>query len=293
MKYAAGVLLFVAVFAAVGVAMHVGLYGRTGIFVWSLQEDGAGRTAFARTTLAVAESSSPEPAAEAPATGKAGASEAEAAVPATGVAQAPAGGKEAGASAETASGTGEIRLFDGKTLGKWQKTPYGGEGDVFVNEDGNLEFGFGAVITGVHWGEKPPATSNYELSLEAMKLDGNDFFIALTFPVKDSHATFVVGGWGGGVVGISSVDDLNASENETMSIEGFEDDVWYKIRVKVTDDQLQAWIGDDEKVTLDLEGRKISLLPGDIELSVPIGIAAYQTRAQYRNLVWRPLPPGK
>lgn len=291
MKYAAGVLLFVAVFAAVGVAMHVGLYGRSGIFVWSLQEDEAGRTAFARTTLAVAESSSPEPAAEAPGGVKAEAS--EAAVPAKVDAQAAAEGKEAGAPAETASGSGEVRLFDGKTLGKWQKTPFGGEGDVFVNEEGNLEFGFGAVITGVHWGEAPPATSNYELSLEAMKLDGNDFFLALTFPVKDSHATFVVGGWGGGVVGISSVDDLNASENETMSIEGFEDDVWYKIRVKVTDDQLQAWIGDDEKVTLDLEGRKISLLPGDIELSVPIGIAAYQTRAQYRNLVWKPLSPGK
>ena len=78
-----------------------------------------------------------------------------------------------------------------------------------------------------------------------------------------------------------------------MNIEGFAKDVWYKIRVRVTDDQLQAWIDDDEKVTLDLEGRKISLLPGDIELSVPIGIAAYQTRAQYRNIVWRKLPAGE
>ena len=122
-----------------------------------------------------------------------------------------------------------------------------------------------------------------------MKLDGNDFFLALTFPVKDSHATFVVGGWGGGVVGISSVDDLNASENETMNIEGFEKDVWHKIRVRVTDNKLQAWIGEDQKVDLELEGRKISLLPGDIELSVPIGIAAYQTRARYRNIIWRNL----
>jgi hypothetical protein len=107
--------------------------------------------------------------------------------------------------------------------------------------------------------------------------------------VKDSHATFVVGGWGGGVVGISSVDDLNASENETMNIEGFEKDVWYKIRVRVTDDKLQAWIDDEEKVDLELEGRKLSLLPGDIELSLPIGLAAYQTRARYRHIVWRNL----
>ncbi len=282
MKYFGAVLLFLVVFFAVGVAMHFSLYQQPGVFVWSLREDAdTGKSGFARTTLTVASSAPAAPAAEAP--------KAEPAKPVA--AETPQA--EPAKDAPDPAKADEISLFDGKGLGKWQKTAFGGEGDVFVNEDGNLEFGFGAVITGVNWGEAPPATSNYELSLEAMKLDGNDFFIALTFPVKDSHATFVVGGWGGGVVGISSVDDLNASENETMSIEGFENDVWYKIRVKVTDDQLQAWIDDDEKVSLDLEGRKISLLPGDIELSVPIGIAAYQTRAQYRNLVWRKLPAGE
>jgi len=283
MKYAVAVLLFVVVFFAVGIAMHFSLYQQPGVFVWSLREDAdSGKTAFSRTTLTVASSEPAAPAAEAPKTGPAKEAPVE-----------PGKSEPAKEAAAAPKQVDEITLFDGKDLGKWKKTPYGGEGDVFVNEDGNLEFGFGAVITGVNWGEAPPATSNYELSLEAMKLDGNDFFVALTFPVKDSHATFVVGGWGGGIVGISSVDDLNASENETMSIEGFETDVWYKIRVRVSDDQLQAWINDDEAVTLDLEGRKISLLPGDIELSVPIGIAAYQTRAQYRNIVWRKLPAGE
>lgn len=280
MKYAGGFLIFILVFAAVGIAMHAGLYGTPGIFVWSVREDPAtGISSFSRTTLDVVaehDEVKAEPAPEKP-------SEPEVleAVPAP---EPPA------AAAEPT--TNEIPLFDGKTLGSWVKTQFGGEGEVFVNESGNLELGFGAVITGVHWGAEVPAVSNYELSLEAMKLDGNDFFIALTFPVKDSHATFVVGGWGGGVVGISCVDDLNASENETMNIEGFENDVWYKIRVRVSDGKLEAWIDDDQKVDLELEGRKISLLPGDIELSVPIGLAAFQTRAQYRNIVWRNLPAG-
>jgi hypothetical protein len=269
--------------------MHDALYDQPGVFVWSLKEDpGTGKTALKRTTLALATSVAPVPAAEA--TVAPAAPKAPEATPADGKKEEA---KADAVPAPAAANPDQISLFDGKTLGKWKKTSFGGEGDVFINEDGNLEFGFGAVITGVHWGEAAPATSNYEISLEAMKLDGNDFFIALTFPVKDSHATFVVGGWGGGVVGLSCVDDLNASENETMSIEGFENDVWYKIRVKVTDDQLQAWIDDNEAVTLDLEGRKISLLPGDIELSVPVGIAAYQTRAQYRNLVWKKLPAGE
>ena len=270
------------VFVAVGIAMHAGLYGRPGIFVWSMEENPAtGKSALVRTKLEVETAVETAPASEVSLA--AGAAEpAGDAAPAEETAPAEK-------AADVKGDAGELVLFDGKTLGNWQTTQFGGEGDVFVDEEGNLELGFGAVITGVNWKGGVPATSNYEISLEAMKLDGNDFFLALTFPVKDSHATFVVGGWGGGVVGISSVDDLNASENETMNIEGFEKDVWHKIRVRVTDNKLQAWIGEDQKVDLELEGRKISLLPGDIELSVPIGIAAYQTRARYRNIIWRNL----
>ena len=283
MKYAGGSLIFLVVFVAVGIAMHAGLYGKPGIFVWSMDENPAtGKSALVRTTLEVETAVETAPASEV----SLAAGAAEPASEVTALAEETAPAEKA---ADVKGDAGELVLFDGKTLGNWQTTQFGGEGDVFVDEEGNLELGFGAVITGVNWKGGVPATSNYEISLEAMKLDGNDFFLALTFPVKDSHATFVVGGWGGGVVGISSVDDLNASENETMNIEGFEKDVWHKIRVRVTDNKLQAWIGEDQKVDLELEGRKISLLPGDIELSVPIGIAAYQTRARYRNIIWRNL----
>ncbi len=278
MKYVGGFLIFLLVFVAVGIAMHVGLYGTPGIFIWSVREDpGSGKSGIIRTTIEVVEN---EGTTENPVTEEPLDPEVLEEIPAP---EPPVAGSA------TPANPDEISLFDGKTLGFWEKTQFGGEGDVFVNESGFLEFGFGAVITGAHWGAKVPAVTDYEISLDAMKLDGNDFFIALTFPVKDSHATFVVGGWGGGVVGISCVDDLNASENETMNIEGFEDKVWYKIRVRVTDDKLEAWIDEDQKVDLELEGRKISLLPGDIELSVPIGLAAFQTRAQYRNIVWRNL----
>ncbi|MEZ6113002.1 MAG: hypothetical protein R3C99_18620 [Pirellulaceae bacterium] len=57
--------------------------------------------------------------------------------------------------------------------------------------------------------------TNYELSLEAKRLDGTDFFCGLTFPVGDTHCSFIVGGWAGGVVGLSSIDGLDASENQT------------------------------------------------------------------------------
>ena len=289
MKHLSGIIVFVVVFVAVGIAMHFALYQKPGIFVWTLEKEGeTGKPALVRTTLELlpvkAEVEPPE--AEVTVAEPAG-KKAEEAVeepePEPEIAE-----KEADAE-EPEGDSKVISLFNGKDLGDWESTRYGGEGEVLVDEEGNLEFDFGAVMTGVNWSGEPPATSNYEISLDAMKLDGYDFFIALTFPVKDSHATFVVGGWGGGVVGISSVDDLNASENETMNIDGFLKDQWYHIRVRVTDDHLSAWIDDQQMVDLPLEGKKISLLPGDIELSVPIGIASFQTRAQYKNIQWRNL----
>lgn len=277
MKFFGGILLFLIVFLAAGVGMHYAQYSKPGVFIWSYQKNATtGEGEFTRTTVAF-DSSADE---EAAATVK----------EETPVAESGAANKKTPVKAAKPKDPNLVTLFNGKDLGEWEKTQFGGEGDVFVNEDGNLEFDFGAIMTGVNWGGKVPAKSNYEITLEAMKLDGNDFFCALTFPVKESHATFVIGGWGGGIVGISCVDDLNASENETMNVEGFEDDVWYKIRVKVTDDKLEAWIDKDQLVDLDLKDRKISLLPGDVELCVPIGIASFVTRAQYRNIEWRNLP---
>ena len=45
-----------------------------------------------------------------------------------------------------------------------------------------------------------------ELSDEAMRRDGGDFFAAATFPVGMSFLTLVNGGWGGNVTGLSSLD---------------------------------------------------------------------------------------
>lgn len=120
-----------------------------------------------------------------------------------------------------------------------------------------------------------------------MKLHGNDFFVGLTFPVKKDHASLIVGGWGGGIIGISSIDDLDASENETMNIEGFEVNRWYKIKLRVTDPKIEVWLDDKQFVDLELQDKKISVRPGDIELCIPLGLCSFQTRAQYRNLVWK------
>ena len=121
------------------------------------------------------------------------------------------------------------------------------------------------------------------VTLEAMKRDGTDFFCGLTFPVGDSPCSFIVGGWGGGVVGLSSLNGSDASENETTKYQEFESNRWYTIRVRVTKDKIEAWIDQKQMVDVETDGVRISIRP-EVELSRPLGIACYSTTAALRDI---------
>ena len=137
---------------------------------------------------------------------------------------------------------GWLSLFNGKDLSSWEETDYAGRGNVKV-QNGELHIENGLVITGVTYTNKTvlPKT-NYEIEYEAKKLNGTDFFGLLTFPVGDAHASLVTGGWGGAVTGISSINSMDASENNTTVYLKFNKDHWYKFRLSVTPDNLSVWM---------------------------------------------------
>lgn len=180
-----------------------------------------------------------------------------------------------------------VSLFDGKTLAGWEVPAFGGEGEVTV-EDGSLVLDFGNAATGVKFKEEFPKT-DYEIRLEAKRVDGFDFFCGLTFPVGESCATFVVGGWSGGVVGISCIDGFDASENETTRYQTFETDQWYNIRVKVTDEKIQAWIDGEPFADVVITDRRVDTRP-EVDLCRPLGITSWNTKAAIRNIRYRRLP---
>lgn len=177
-------------------------------------------------------------------------------------------------------------MFDGASLKGWKETPFSGRGKIGI-ADGAILLGNGA-LTGVTWtGAFPKA--NYEVRLEAMRVDGYDFFAGITFPVRDSYCSWINGGWGGGVVGLSSLDDMDASENDTSITRTFESGRWYALRLRVTDDRIQAWIDDQPVIDKYFANNVISLRPGEIEYSKPFGIASYSTTAKLRKIEYRRL----
>ena len=178
--------------------------------------------------------------------------------------------------------------FDGKTLAGWKVTPFGGEGKVEVN-DGQLILNMGAAdLTGVTWAGGDLPKTDYEVSLEAMRVDGSDFFCGLTFPVRDSFASLIVGGWGGSLVGISCFDYADAANNETTKMISFENKRWYKIRLRVTEKKIEAWIDDSQVVDAEPGTRKISVRM-EVEESKPFGLAAWRTKAALKNIRIRTL----
>ena len=179
-------------------------------------------------------------------------------------------------------------MFDGKSLDGWKETPFTAHGPVRV-ENGTMVLGSG-YMTGVNWTGKLP-TSNYEIRLEASRMQGSDFFAGITFPVGDSFCTWINGGWGGQVVGLSSLDEMDASENETSSTMEFEKGRWYALRLRVTDRYIAAWIDEEEVIYVELGQRTISLRFGEIELSKPFGIASYSTTAGLRKIEYRLIEP--
>jgi hypothetical protein len=182
--------------------------------------------------------------------------------------------------------SGWTTLFDGRTLNGWKSTDFGGEGTVEV-KDGAILLGVGNDLTGVNF-LRPTPHRNYEISLEARRVDGSDFFCGLTFPVKNDPCSLIIGGWGGGVCGLSSIDGLDASENSTTKYREFESGRWYSIRLRVTDAKIEAWIDKDQIVDQKLAGKKISIR-SEVEASRPFGIASYRTLAALRNIRLREL----
>jgi hypothetical protein len=172
-------------------------------------------------------------------------------------------------------------LFNGISLDGWEITNFGPQGPVDVS-GGEIFLGMGDGCTGITWKRDFPEI-NYKVTLEAKRVSGNDFFCGMTFPVGKEPCTLIIGGWGGTVVGLSSIDNYDASENETTTFMGFEMNRWYNICLEVKEDSIKASIDNELVVRFAIGNKRLSIRP-EVDLSKPFGIASWRTTAALRNI---------
>jgi Domain of Unknown Function (DUF1080) len=184
-----------------------------------------------------------------------------------------------------------VILFDGKSLDGWRKTDFVHSGEVKV-EDGSIVMSVGGEMTGITSTRKDLLKVDYELIYEAKRLSGDDFFAAATFPVGDSYLTLVNGGWGGHITGLSSLDGMDASQNETGRSVKFENKKWYKFRVHVTGKKIRCWVDDMDIIAVNYEDRRVGTRM-ESRSSQPLGFATWNTAGAVRNIEIRKLTPAQ
>lgn len=183
-------------------------------------------------------------------------------------------------------------LFDGSSLAGFTITDFGGQGEVAVH-DGVLRLGIGSPLTGVTWnGPFAAPDQDYELEVVAERRVGNDFFVGLTFPVGADHLTLVLGGWGGAVCGLSSLDGDDAAHNETRSLHSFVLGRRYTARVTVTAAAVRVTLDGEPLCAVARGQHRLGLRP-EVLLSRPLGLCTFATAAAVRTLRWRPLAAAK
>ena len=182
-------------------------------------------------------------------------------------------------------------LFDGKSLEGWKVTDFHRAKELTISVNGGaIVLPEGFPMTGITSTRVDLPKVDYELTYEASRTGGEDFFAAATFPVGDSFLTFVNGGWGGNITGLSSLGGMDASENESGKFVKYENKTWYRFRVAVSAKTVRCWIDGKPVVTLETKGR---LLGTRVEsrASQPLGFAAYRTAGLIREIKLKSLSP--
>ena len=183
-----------------------------------------------------------------------------------------------------------VSLFDGKALDGWrivEERPFDRHGQIGV-EAGNIVLGQGPGATGIAWtGEFPRV--DYEVSLEVMLEAGQETMCNVIFPVEQSECIFSVGGWRLTTTGLSLVDGRWAENNETAKRMRVVPQRWYRVRLRVTESRVEAWIDDEMVVDLRRAGQTFSAgVQGPLR---PFGLCNFIARTHLRNIRMRRLKP--
>jgi hypothetical protein len=185
-----------------------------------------------------------------------------------------------------------VSLLKG-AMDEWKVANFGGEGDVYFKE-GKLNLDYGNPLTGLTYAGDIDALlgdtkDNYAITLTAQRVEGVDMFLGVTFPVGDEgHVSLVLGGWAGAITGLSNLDGLNASENDTTQYHNMPEGQWFDVKIRVTPEKIECWLDDKQLVDVMRDDYEIYDTHSAVVLTKPLGLFSYDTWGRVKNVkVWK------
>jgi hypothetical protein len=178
-------------------------------------------------------------------------------------------------------------LFDGKTLRGWELVEqFGSKASV---REGALILEGTPSWNAISWTDDVPS-EEYEIEYEAMRIEGREDFGTLAFPISGATQCMLqIGAWGGQVVGLSAFDRADCRSNTTARRMPFENNRWYRIRLRVSRERVQAWIGPDKLVDVPRAGHEFAPPSDRLRAIKPFGFCSRATIAALRNIRLRRL----
>ncbi len=136
-----------------------------------------------------------------------------------------------------------------------------------------------------------PRTS-YEICFEAARTRGDSNAGSIAFPLGVQACSWAIGNLGKNC-GLDVIDDLGDREpqNPTWHQYEFTNGRWYRFRLRVEPNRVQAWVEQEQVVDFAPAGHRVELW-GDYEDLKPLGFyAARGSTARVRDIRLRHLKP--
>ncbi len=155
--------------------------------------------------------------------------------------------------------------------------------------DGVLVMAPGRAMTGITTTRQDLPTTNYELSYQAKRITGSDFFAAATFPVGKSFVTLHQRRLGRQRHRNLQLEQLGrfGKARRTPS-SNTKAKIWYKFRVRVSDQTIVCQVDDKQIIDLDYRGLQLGTRI-ETRPNQPLGFATYESTGALRNIEIRPL----
>lgn len=172
-------------------------------------------------------------------------------------------------------------MFDGESLGFWQADPSTSPGEIEI-KDKVLVLHKGNPFTRLNWTGLMP-TCNYEVDFDAKRSEGNDLFCRLVFPAGDAFALLVLSGRTELTGGIFSVDDQELAEYRSADPIKFENEHWYHIRLRVTEQNILVWVADQKIADLDIIAQQLPRRQ-QVPLDYSLTLVTHNAAGSFKNI---------